>query len=230
MIAGVITVPSRREALKRLLNVVEREIGDVTIFVDEKHQGHKWNYSRMFRIMLPKAPVNEPVLLLTDDAITIPGWYERWLQIHEEAQSELYTLFGRQHHLFKQENLDRGYVTKVQGRGWYDQASIFINQQTLPQRVDDWFTLEGGLEWMNAERKMSSQHFDLRIQAFLVSHRIPWTITTPSLFDHQDIPSISGNPTIKGSPAFIGHPRLGRAEHGMRGIRLAEWRQGKREH
>ena len=161
----------------------------------------------MFRAMLTEANEDEPVLLMTDDAITIPGWHARWLKIHEEAVDNLYTLFGRQHHLFKEENLCRGYITKVQARGWYDQASIFINQQTLPRQVDDWFNA-GGLEWMNAERKMSANHFDLRIQAYFVSHRIPWTISTPTLFDHQDIPSTLGHPTIKGSPAYVGHPRF----------------------
>jgi len=207
MIAGVITVPGRAKALQRLLDIVAPEVRSVEVFMDEERRGYTWNYGRMFRTMLPKTPVDEPVLLMTDDAITIPGWYDRWLKIHGEAQTDLYTLFGRQHHLFKQENLDRGYITKVQARGWYDQGSIFINQQTLPSRLDGWF-FSGGREWMNERRKMSANHFDLRIQAYFVSHEIPWTITTPTLFDHQDVPSTLGHPTIKGSPAYVGHSRF----------------------
>ena len=207
MRAGVITIPRRLAALQRLLDVVEPEVEAVEIFIDKEHRGHTWNYGRMFQAMLDKALIDEPILLMTDDAITIPGWRDRWLRIHQDADSDLYTLFGRQRHLFKDENLRRGYITKVQARGWYDQGAIFINQQRLPEMVQRWFE-SGGREYMNAKRAKSSNHFDLVVQEYFVYHNIPWTITTPSLFDHHEVASTLGHSSIGGSPAYIGHENI----------------------
>ena len=206
MKAGVITIPERSQPLRRLLDVVRPEIPDILIFSDSEHRGHWWNYWRMFSTMLSQSSANEPVLLMSDDAITITGFLGKWELIHAKAQSELYTLFGRQRHLFKQENLIRGYVTTVQARGWYDPAAIFINQQDLPGKIREWF-YSGGREYMNTKRAKSADHFDLVLQEYLVFHEIPWTITTPTLFDHQDVASSLGH-KVGGSPVYIGHENI----------------------
>ena len=206
MKAGVITIPERMEPLRRLLDVIEPEVGEVAVFCDTEHRGAWWNSWRMFSSMLPNAGIDEPVLLMEDDAITVPGFRAMWERIHSEAQDGLYTLFGRQRHLFKAENMARGYVTKVQARGWYDQAAIFINQQSLPEDVRGWFE-SGGLEYMNDKRAKSANHFDLVLQEYLVYHGIPWTITTPTLFDHQSVASSLGH-KIGGSPAYIGNANI----------------------
>ena len=206
MIAGVITIPERVEPLGRLLDVVKPEVASVSVFCDDAHRGQRWNYQRMFFAMLSNATGGEPVLLMTDDAITVPGFRTMWERIHSKAKDSLYTLFGRQRHLFNAANLARGYVTKVQARGWYDPAAIFINQQSLPEEVSGWLE-SGGREYMNDKRAKSANHFDLILQEYLVFHKIPWTITTPTLFDHQCVASSLGH-VIGRSPAYIGNANI----------------------
>ena len=82
MKAGVITIPERGEPLRCLLNVLEPEIGAVSIFCDDGRKGQFWNYWRMFSSMLSNAGEDEPVLLMTDDAMTVPGFWEMWNGIH----------------------------------------------------------------------------------------------------------------------------------------------------
>jgi len=204
MIAGVITIPERKLALNRLLDVVSPEVDEVKIFCDENHQGHWWNYWRMFASMLPQAAIGEPILLMADDAITVPGFRNQWEYIHEEAQDSMYVLFSRQRHLFKADNMGRGYVTKVQSRGLYDLASIFVDQQSLPNDVREWFRSIG--RYLIPPKRQN--HLDVVIQEYFVYHGIPWTITIPTLFDHQTVKSSLGHATIGGSPVYVGHENI----------------------
>ena len=95
--------------------------------------------------MLLLAKKDEPVLIMTDDVTTVPDWRERWEKIHEAAGSEIYCLFTRKRHLFKEENLKRGFVTGVHLRGFYDQATIYINRPSLINDVIKWFNLANTL-------------------------------------------------------------------------------------
>jgi len=210
MKAAVITIPTRQEALNTLLNVIEPEIPDITIYCDDQFQGHWWNYSRMFKEMLENADQDEPVLLMTDDAITVSGFRKKWESIHWLAQSEIYSLFNRQRHLFKEINIQRSYVTKVQPRGFYDVAAVFINQQALPAQVNKWFENESYENLTPRLRKIREQksHYDVVVQDYFVYHNISWTITTPTLFDHQPVKSSLGHDHIGGSPRYIGNESL----------------------
>mgnify|MGYP006405804161 FL=1 len=155
--------------------------------------------------MLTNAEKGEPVLLMTDDAITISGFRKLWEDIHYVEQSSLYTLFSRQRNLFTEENVARGYVTKVQPRGFYDIAAIYIDQQDLPRKVLSWL-FDSDIDSLPPRvRKLRSQgrHIDVVIQDYFVYHDIPWTITTPTLFDHQATKSTLGH-NVGGSPRYIG--------------------------
>ena len=77
----------------------------------------------------------------------------------------------------------------MQKRGWYDQASVFINQQDLPSKVENWFQTRGR-HIMNKHRQ---KHHDVVIQDYFVDNNIPWTITVPTLFEHTGVVSSLGH-------------------------------------
>lgn len=200
MIAGIVGVPSRSEHISDLRRIIEPEVDSVHIFMDEDYKGHWWNLRRTIESMTSMAKTGEPVLILSDDAITIPGWRSAWEKIHSCSNDKIYILFGRQRHLFSEDNIRRGYVKKVQLRGFYDQAFVLIDQGDFMERVIDWFNDKGRLHRRLVRR---SKHLDVVIQEYLTVHNIPWTISTPSIFNHKQIDSTLGHP-IGGSPCYIG--------------------------
>lgn len=168
--------------VKRLVDSLGSGI-DIKLFVDTPPynlEGNWWNHRRMFKEMLEGAKIDEPILLMCDDVETIPNWREYWERIHKKAKSEIYCLFNRQRHLFKGDNVDKGYVTGCHKRSFYDQAVIYINQQELPSKVDEWFESRG----KHIINKCRQKHFDVVIQEYLVDNGIEYTILTPSLFEH----------------------------------------------
>ena len=200
MRAGVISVPSRQKYLNNLSNLITNQDVPLEVYLDTERKGQWYNYFRMFSQMLKKAGKDEPILLLEDDVITIPNWRKYWEKIHADAQNDLYVFYTKQRHLFKEENLKRGYVTKVQARGFYVTAAIYINQQDLPDRVIDWFDKIGRFTL----DKNRQTHLDVVIQEYLISINKPWTITVPTLFQHIGYESTLGHKWVTGSPVYIG--------------------------
>lgn len=205
MIAGIIGVPSRANIIENLATIIQPSVDNLNVFMDYEHRGTWWNQSRAIRQLTAQATPGQPVLLMTDDAITVPDWRERWERIHAKAQNNIYTLFTRQRFLFKAEYMQQGYITKCQPRGFYDQAMIFIDQPNFMQSVQYWFDAGGENHPAVAPRK---KHLDVVMQEYLISHNIPWTITVPTIFDHRDVKSTLGHAVGK-SPCYVGnHNRL----------------------
>lgn len=200
MRAGIITIPnSRTRQLNELVDTIESAGVPVTVYMDYQKRGAFWNYTRMFYEMLESAKKDEQILLMTDDGTTIPNWREYFNEIHKKAKSDIYCFYAKQRHLFTDENIKRGYVTKVQPKGFYDVAVVYINQQTLPSRVFKWLETDGH-KLINKHRQ---KHHDVVIQDYLVHNNIPWTITTPTLFNHAGYQSTLGHSYDKGSPLAL---------------------------
>lgn len=181
MKAAVITVKGREEYLKPLLDIINNEIDvPVKIFMDTERNGHWWNLWRCMEYMLSNAEKDEPVLIMCDDVITIKGWKSYFEQIHQKAQNNIYTFMSRQRHLFNDENLKRGYITKCQKRGFYDHAVVYINHHDLMPKIKKWFN-EIGKYTIPIKRQ---KHLDVVIQEYLIYKNISWTLTTPTLFNH----------------------------------------------
>jgi hypothetical protein len=201
MKAAVISVPSRGDYLNNIHNIITNEDVDLKVYMDYEKKGHWFNYFRMFKEMLEGAKKDEPILLLDDDMITIKGWKKYWEVIHEKANNDLYVFYSSQKHLFKEDNINRGYITKVQPRGFYTCAGIFINQQDLPSKVMKWFESKGKYI-LNKHRQT---HLDVVIQEYLIDANKSWTITTPTLFEHIGYDSVLGHKWEKGSSLYIGN-------------------------
>jgi hypothetical protein len=200
MIAGIIGVPARKDIIKDLANTIEPSVDKLEIFMDYDRYGTWWNQARAIEKLTSEARPSEPVIIMTDDVITVADWRERWEQIHLKAQNTIYTLFSRQRFLFKPENINRGFITKCQAKGFYDQAMIFIDEPNFMQSVQTWFDGGGKNHPAVAPRK---KHLDVVIQEYLIAHNKPWTITTPTLFDHREVKSTLGHAVGK-SPYYIG--------------------------
>ena len=198
MRAGIITIPNRNHYLNPLIDCLKVNGIESKVFIDYHRQGAFWNYMRMFKEMLENAEEDEPILLCTDDVITTYDFNVRFKNLHKEAKSNLYSFFTRQRHMLKYK--DVGYVTKVQKRGWYDQASVFINQQDLPSKVEKWFE-DRGKHIMNKHRQ---KHHDVVIQDYFIDNNIPWTITVPTYFEHTGVVSSLGHNVGK-SILYIGN-------------------------
>jgi hypothetical protein len=186
--------------VEKLSALVAPSVDNLTVLWDHNRNGHWWNYERALETLIDSAKPGEPVLIMTDDATTVPDWRERWERIHAQAQDQIYVLFGRQKHLFTPENVARGYVTKVQPKGYYDQAAIFIDQHGLMGRIREWLAGPGRSNPVVMRR---GKWLDVMVQEYLIQHRIPWTIATPSLFDHAAIASTLGH-DVGGSPCYVG--------------------------
>ena len=205
MIAAIYTIPKRFELMRALKDKIKPSVDEVRIFMDGDYRGNWWNHQRTLSEMLPLAKNDEPVLIMTDDVTTVPDWRERWEKIHEAAGSEIYCLFTRKRHLFKEENLKRGFVTGVHLRGFYDQATIYINRPSLINDVIKWFNETGKqTKPFLPPLEKRGNHLDVVIQEYLVAHNIEWTVTVPTLFDHLQVGSSLGH-DIGGSPLYIGN-------------------------
>ena len=172
--------------------------------MDHDRRGTWWNQDRAIRSLTADAKPGQPVLLMTDDAVTVPDWRERWEAIHAKARNDIYTLFTRQRFLFTPKNIANGFVTKCQPRGFYDQAMIFIDKHDLMQSVQSWFDSGGKDSPAVAPRRT---HLDVVMQEYLIAHRMPWTVTVPTLFDHRDVKSTLGHSVGK-SPHYVGGKSL----------------------
>lgn len=199
MKVGICTIESRLDNYtKQLVDCLKPECSNIKLFIDKSKRGHFWNYRRMLKEMLTNAKKDEPILLCTDDVILPKGWKKYWENIHAKANNDIYGLFSRQRHLFNKENLKRGYVTKCQKRGLYDQAIIYINQQQLPQQVDEWYARN--YELMGKHRR---KHFDVVVQDAIVSTGKEYTILTPCLVNHIGVKSSLGH-KVGGAVKYVG--------------------------
>lgn len=189
MRAGIVTIPNKRDAyLYPLIDVLEESGCKVELFVDYNRKGHTWNYQQALEGMLDSAGKDEPILITMDDVITDPNWIADWKEIHQEAQTELYSLFTRRPHLRKYES--QKYYKGVVKRGFYDHASIYINQQGLNRRVQNWLQNEGK-KFIPEKRR---NHYDVCVQDYFVYHNIEWTTPVPCLFEHiGDISTLGHN-------------------------------------
>lgn len=206
MIAACISVPKRRHYVEELRSLIEPSVDRFVNFEDTEYVGPWPNMVRMYRL-LDDAPKGCPVLMMTDDAITVPGWRDCWEEVHARAKSQRYTLFGRQRHIFKPENIERGYVTGCFPRSFYDQAAIFIDQPGFIGAVLNWWELAGKRIPALAKRlgtRPGRRSLDVVIQEYMVANDVDWTITTPSIFDHRPGPSTLSN-SIGQSPCYIGN-------------------------
>ena len=183
------TIPNKRDAyLYPLIDVLEESGCKVELFVDYNRKGHTWNYQQALEGMLDSAGKDEPILITMDDVITDPNWIADWKEIHQEAQTELYSLFTRRPHLRKYES--QKYYKGVVKRGFYDHASIYINQQGLNRRVQNWLQNEGK-KFIPEKRR---NHYDVCVQDYFVYHNIEWTTPVPCLFEHiGDISTLGHN-------------------------------------
>lgn len=200
MIAGIVGVPKRLDLIDRLTALIEPQVDHLHVFLDNEYRGNWWNMSRTIKDLTNRAKPNEPVLIMTDDVTTVPDWRTHWERIHAQAKNDIYCLFSRQRFLFTASNMARGYVTKAQKRGFYDQAFILINQPTLIDDVLNWFLGPGKLARGVVGRE---RHLDVVIQEYLLTKNKPWTITVPTLFNHLPVQSTLGH-KVGVSPYFVG--------------------------
>lgn len=189
MKAGIVTIPNKRDTyLYPLIDVLEKSGCEVKLFVDYKRQGHTFNFQQALEGMLDDAVKDEPILITMDDVITDPQWVADWKLLHEECKTDLYSLFTRRPHLRKYS--DQGYYKGIVKRGFYDHASIYINQQGLNKRVQDWLQNEGKIFIPEKRRN----HYDVCVQDYFVYHNIEWTTPVPCLFEHiGDISTLGHN-------------------------------------
>lgn len=189
MKAGIVTIPNTRDVyLYPLIDVLEQSGCEVKLFVDYNRQGHTWNLQQALEGMLDDAGKDEPVLITMDDVITKPKWINDWREIHSETKTDLYSLFTRRPHLKK--FASQGFYKGVVKRGFYDHASIYINQQGLNKRVQDWLQKEGK-EFIPEKRR---SHYDVCVQDYFVYNNTEWTTAVPCLFEHiGDVSTLGHN-------------------------------------
>ena len=197
MIAGVITTPNRQKYLNNLITVIAPKVDKFIIFNDQHRQGHTWNYKRCVKETTALAKTDEPVLIMTDDVITVSDWRERFEDLQQKVPNNIYTFFTRKPHMSKY--IDAGYAKGCFPRGFYDQAVVYINQQNLIDKIEKWLYERGHLM---IEPKRAN-HFDVVIQEYLIDTGQEWVVTVPTLFDHVGEQSTMGH-DIGGSIAYIG--------------------------
>jgi len=200
LVAGIVGVPQRAWMIEELRALVEPHVDSLVVYMDEERKGCLWNMHRAIQETAARARDGEAALVMTDDAITVPGWRDRYERIAQEVDAAAYCLFSRQRHVFKPENLARGYTYGVHRGGFYDLATVYIRQRTLIPRVRQWYATRGQFRKSVATR---AHHPDILIQEYLVAHEIPWVVSAPSLFDHREGRSTIGH-KIGRSPCYIG--------------------------
>jgi len=214
MIAAIGTIPERVKLTQPLMSVLEDTCDKLHVFVDAKKRGQLFNFFRMMEYSLKEAAENEPVIICTDDAITIPSWRTKWEAVHEQAQCSVYSLYQTRKFYFTEENIARGYViNKKNWPGYYDQASVWINHHDFIPKLHKWMNERGSVVipkriWAGIEK---GKQFDWVIQYYLNDNDIEYATTIPTLFNHQNWESSLGH-CIGTSPMYIGHEDLLKAE------------------
>lgn len=191
IVAAILATQDRVDYIGELVEKLTPHVGKVEIFVDTERRGHTWNARRAMR-MVEEADEGQPVLMLDDDMLPAPDWAARWRKIQQMSGSNIFSLFTRQRRLAKLAS--RGYAHGIFGRGFYLAAAILVDQRGLLQAVDDWTATEG----KDHPRKA---HYDVMMQEYLITHRMPWVVTVPTLFDHVSTKSTLGH-SIGRSPFF----------------------------
>lgn len=186
--------------IEELSSLIRPHVESLTVYMDYERRGCYWNTFRAIHSTNLRATPGQPALVMTDDAITVPDWRDRWEKIHSDAKADLYCLFSRQRHLFKPDSIERGYVKKIHPGGFYDHATIYIGQQRLIPSVESWYAKKG--RWL-PKIAAKSHHPDIMIQEYLIAHERPWVVATPTLFDHRPCKSTLGH-DIGPSPCYIG--------------------------
>lgn len=208
MIGGIVAVPEREAHIQQLRKRLDPYCRELTVFYDYKRKGTWWNQTRAMAL-LKQAKQGEPVLITTDDGVCVDDWFERWEVIHAQAQDSIYSLYCGSKAVFTSEALAAGFHTGLHRNGFYDVAMIFIDQQSFLDDVKRWLFMENGLhdKWLHhrhiVKKDGSYQHLDYAMEGFLLAKQQPWTVTTPTLFDHAQLKSTMGHGTFE-SPHYVG--------------------------
>lgn len=198
MKAGIITTPKRQKYLPKMISQIAPFVDSMHIYNDLEKQGQPYNMRRCMRQLLTTAKKDEQVLIMVDDGETVNGWYDYFQALTKAAPSDIYCLFNRKRHLFKEENIAKGYAKGVFKGAFYDVATVYINQQHLPDALDKF-------EKENADNPKLIKHYDNLTEAYLVDQNIEWVVSTPTLFEHVGINNSTLGHNIGGSYNFIGN-------------------------
>jgi hypothetical protein len=181
MIAGIMTTPTRPEYLLPLVERIYPSVEKLIICTHTPAIGTFWDQCvRTWTECLAVAQPGEPVLMLNDDMICPWDWRERWEAIHAEAQATHYSLFSRQMVLFTPLNVERGWVLTDHPNSWYETAQVLIDQPDWMPRVVGWWEARGKAQ-APTNRELS---MDTVVQRYINAIRLPYVVTTPSLFEH----------------------------------------------
>ena len=213
MKAAIVAVRSRSQHVDQLAAVLQGGVDSLDVFWDDKRQGAWWNYSRTIEVMTGKAKPGEPVLICTDDAVTVPDWRDRWEALHSTAQAQRYCLFHGSKDLITPENLERGYAEGILYRAWCDQAMVLIDQPTLMQDFKRWLWFDNGLhsKWLHHRKIVAAkgrlQYIDIATEGYLIAKKLSWVAACPTIFDHAPLASITGHRVGEyKSPSYVGKP------------------------
>lgn len=210
MIVGIVAIPARQNHVLQLMQRLEPHARKIQVFWDTQRKGTWWNQTRAMAL-LKQANPGEPVMITTDDGVCVPDWHERWQAIHAEAQDSIYSLYCGSPAVFTADSIKRGYNTGLHRNGFYDVAMIFIDQPTFLDDAKRWLFMENGLhdKWIHhrhiVKKDGSYQHLDYVMEGYLLAKKRPWTVTTPTLFDHAQLKSTMSHGTFQ-SPNYIGKP------------------------
>ena len=213
MKCGIVAVRSRTQHVEQLAAVLRPGVDDVEVFWDDSRRGAWWNYSRTIEALTGKAKPGEPVLICTDDAVTVPNWRDLWEDLHSKAKAHRYCLFHGSKDLLTPENLERGYAEGILYRAWCDQAMVLIDQDRLMFDFKKWLWMDGGLhsKWLHHRKivlpKGKLQYIDIAVEGYLIANKLSWCVPCPTIFDHAPLPSITGHKVGEyKSPAYVGKP------------------------
>jgi hypothetical protein len=184
---GIIAVESRKEYVIKL----REEIGlnkeqFQMVYYDYKLKGHWWNLRRAIQDMIWSVPENDLFLICCDDAKPCKDWEIKFNEFKTETFA--YVLFTRKKNVLTDNNIKQGYYNGLVNSGFYDVGVVFRNNRALLTDMILWIdkqVISGDII-----PKKYLKHFDFCIQYYLNHHKIKVTISTPSLFNTRDIPSV----------------------------------------
>ena len=213
---GIVGVKSRLAHITKLrqhLAIGMQPDDEIRVFWDDKRLGHWWNYSRTVETLTKAAKPGEPVMICTDDAVTVPDWRDRWEALHSKAQAQRYCLFHGSKDLLTDANLQKGYAEGILYRAWCDQAMVLIDQPTLMEDCKRWLWMENGLhsKWLHHRRIIQKDgrpdYLDIATEGYLIAKKLPWVAACPTIFDHAPLPSEVGHKVGEyKSPQYVGKP------------------------
>lgn len=185
---GIIAVPERREIMKVITDELDSKGIPYDIFMDEEHQGIKYNFNRLVEYYC-KNNFDEHIIITDDDIRFKEGWLDKAIEVMNETDYDVVCMFTNQRSKPNDVcNIRRATAPYF----FYEVGAIFrhgvFNEEFLKDFKDYSVQPERCIKEIN--------HPDNMMSTFLYKSDYKCGTVRPNYVELQDVPSTLGHKIV----------------------------------